>query len=364
MKHRLTLSLIVGLALSMAALYLAFRNVPLGDLVVYLKSIEYLWVLPAVVIVLAGFLLRAFRWQLLLASERQIPFWRTYHPMMIGFMINCILPGRVGELARPLILRKGEKVAFTTGLATVAAERMFDAVVLFAFLGILMAVLRIDPEMEVVYAGYRLDRDLLMAAASGILRICLVIVAGVVAVSIDRVRRWIIRLVGFIPAVFFWTRESFRLKIERVVSTPLAAMIEHVATGFALVKNPKMVAVYVTLTVGVWGLSALSYYVMAMGSPGIELSFFELSAVMIIVCFFIALPSVPGFWGLWEAGGVFALSVFGVPAREAAGFTLANHAVQMLPVIAAGLLSAVFTGINIRRISHEIGSGGSSRKAG
>ncbi|PQP33773.1 hypothetical protein C6A37_11205, partial [Desulfobacteraceae bacterium SEEP-SAG9] len=85
--------------------------------------------------------------------------------------------------------------------------------------------------------------------------------------------------------------------------------------------------------------------------PGIGLSYLELFTVMIIICFFIALPSVPGFWGLWEAGGVFALTLFGVSSKDAAGFTLANHAVQMFPVIIVGLISAVITGVNIWQVS-------------
>jgi len=92
---------------------------------------------------------------------------------------------------------------------------------------------------------------------------------------------------------------------------------------------------------------------MALGSPGVGLSFLELTAVMVIVCFFIALPSVPGFWGLWEAGGVFAMALFGVPAKEAAGFTLVNHAVQMFPVILVGLISAILTGVNVLQVSKE-----------
>ena len=74
---------------------------------------------------------------------------------------------------------------------------------------------------------------------------------------------------------------------------------------------------------------------------------------MVIVCFFISLPSVPGWWGLWEAGGVFALSLFGVTAKEAAGFTLANHAVQVIPVIIAGFASAMFLSVNIRQMSYQ-----------
>jgi len=56
---------------------------------------------------------------------------------------------------------------------------------------------------------------------------------------------------------------------------------------------------------------------------------------------------------LWEAGGVFAMSLFGIPANAAAGFTLANHALQVLPVIFVGLISAIITGVNIRQVSNE-----------
>jgi uncharacterized membrane protein YbhN (UPF0104 family) len=74
---------------------------------------------------------------------------------------------------------------------------------------------------------------------------------------------------------------------------------------------------------------------------------------MVIICFFISLPSVPGWWGLWEAAGVFALSLFGVSSKEAAGFTLANHALQVFPVIIVGLTSAMIISVNIRQMSFE-----------
>jgi uncharacterized membrane protein YbhN (UPF0104 family) len=92
---------------------------------------------------------------------------------------------------------------------------------------------------------------------------------------------------------------------------------------------------------------------MAQGCPGIDLSFLEISATMIIICFVIALPSVPGFWGIWEAGGVFALLLIGVSSKEAAGFTLVNHAIQIFPVILIGIISAMITSVNIWQVSYE-----------
>jgi len=52
---------------------------------------------------------------------------------------------------------------------------------------------------------------------------------------------------------------------------------------------------------------------------------------------------------LWEAGGVFALSLFGVTQKDALGFTLINHAIHIFPVIIFGLVSAWVTGVSLRR---------------
>ena len=68
---------------------------------------------------------------------------------MIGFMINCILPGRVGELARPMILQKKTKIPFATGIATVAAERIFDVAALIIFAVITFASIEINPQVEI-----------------------------------------------------------------------------------------------------------------------------------------------------------------------------------------------------------------------
>jgi hypothetical protein len=49
------------------------------------------------------------------------------------------------------------------------------------------------------------------------------------------------------------------------------------------------------------------------------------------------------------------MSLFGVSSKEAAGFTLANHALQVFPVIIVGLVSAMILSVNIRKISFKDG---------
>jgi hypothetical protein len=151
----------------------------------------------------------------------------------------------------------------------------------------------------------------------------------------------------------FFAAESTRKKIRVKVCEPLNRFIDNIALGFTLVRYPWKILVCAIYSLLVWITAAISYYVFGLGSPGVNLSYVEMFAVMVIICLFIALPSVPGFWGLWEAGGVFAMALFGTPADAAAGFTLANHALQMFPVIIVGLISAVMTSVNIWQVSYE-----------
>lgn len=95
------------------------------------------------------------------------------------------------------------------------------------------------------------------------------------------------------------------------------------------------------LSFGTWFVQAFSFLMVARAVPGISLGFVELAFVMVVICFFIAIPSVPGYWGVWEAGGMFAMLVFDIPRSDAAGYQLINHAVQIFPVMGVGFFSVL-----------------------
>jgi uncharacterized protein (TIRG00374 family) len=351
MPKKLILSLTAGGGISALALYLSLRNVPLADLAAYFGQVDYLWMGPAILLVMVSFILRVWRWQMILGPSPAVDFWSAYHPLMIGFMINCVLPGRVGEVARPAILKKKSGVPFSTGLATVAAERVFDMLILVAaFVGIL-AFVEIDPAFEVAFGDLTLNKALLEKVAEGTSRLGMVLLLGIVLVSIDRSRKWINAIIG-------WAAKRLAVGPPRMRRLILAGgdlligLNENFAAGFGLIKHPRRLLICTLLSLSVWGIAVGSYYLVGLGCPQVNLSYGQWFAVLAMICFFIALPSVPGYWGLWEAGGFFAMRLFGVPPEAAAGATLLNHALQLLPVILAGLISALVTSINILRVSY------------
>jgi len=353
MTKKMAASFIGGIIISAVALYFAFKNVPLAELFNYLASINYLWILPAVAITFLSFMLRAWRWRIILEAERKISIWRAYHPMMIGFMINCVLPGRLGEVARPVILQKEEKIPFTTGLATVVAERIFDICILLLLFMLTVGMLEIDPDQNVVFGSYQLNLETLQTVFNGLLKLGALLIIGIVLFSSGKFRKLIYSVVRYTPELLFFSGEKFKSSVRKKICEPVINILKNIARGFTLIRYPKKVLYCILLSVLIWGLAAFSYYLFSLGSPGVNLTYLEIATVMVIVCFFISLPSVPGWWGLWEAGGVFALSLFGVTAKEAIGFTLANHAIQVFPVIIAGFASAMLLSVNIRQMSYQ-----------
>ena len=346
------LSFSAGIIVSATALYFAFRNVPAVELLAYIGEVNYFWVGPSVLLVLASFFLRSVRWRIIIGTDRNIDFWSVHHPLMIGFMLNCIMPGRVGELARPVLLFQRSHIPFATGLATVAAERVFDVAMLLFILLLTLGTIQIDPGIDILFGGYHLTRSTLMTIGRGMAELSLALLSGIILISIDGSRQIINRVIMGIPKLLFPGSSDLRQFVRDKICARLVEITENIASGFSLVKNPGQLIICTGLTVVIWLMVGISYFMVALGSPGIPLSMVEILIYMVIICFFIALPSVPGYWGLWEAGGMFGLALFGIAPKNAAGFTLINHAIQLFPIIIFGLASAWITGVNIRHASN------------
>jgi uncharacterized protein (TIRG00374 family) len=223
---------------------------------------------------------------------------------MIGFMLNCILPARIGELARPAIFYKKEKVPFAKVLATVGAERVFDVLVLLISFVIVLASVEISPTLDLTFGEYHLNKAALEKIGVTTLQLCLGLMVCIALVSVKQSHKFIRHTILSLPRLVFFAGSSFKEKVRERLCMRLVRIFDNLAAGFDLLKSPKKVALCLGLSFVVWAVAGSSYYVMSLGCPGIDLSFLELYATMVILCFFISLPSAPGFWGIWEAGGV------------------------------------------------------------
>jgi len=92
---------------------------------------DYRFMLLGVIILLISHMSRAYRWKYMLEPLGHQPkFWKMYHSIMIGYLINLTIP-RSGEVARAGYYAKfQEEAKFEKVFGTIIVERIIDMVML------------------------------------------------------------------------------------------------------------------------------------------------------------------------------------------------------------------------------------------
>src|SRR5438552_173592 len=132
---------VVGLAVTLALLAWTLHDIDPHELGGHLRRADPLLLLAAVALATLTFPLRTLRWQLILrdAGGKRFPLLPLWHATAIGFMANNLLPVRAGEFARAYAAKQALPVRFTTALASVGVERVFDGLMLVGLLAVALA---------------------------------------------------------------------------------------------------------------------------------------------------------------------------------------------------------------------------------
>jgi len=124
-------NIIIGLVFGVGFLVLAFYNVKLDDVVAGFKKFNPWYILPVVTITVVYFLVRAYRWGLIFKPHPVPSFKSLFSGIMIGVMVNNLIPAKIGELSRAFILGRKEKTGISLTFGTIIVERIFDFLALF-----------------------------------------------------------------------------------------------------------------------------------------------------------------------------------------------------------------------------------------
>lgn len=353
MKIGKPIILVIGIMISGLGFYLAFHNIPLESLIASVGQLDCRWLLPAIASLTASYALRAVRWRTILSPFRIVGIASVYHAIMIGFMFNCILPGRLGEIVRPVVLNRREDIPVMTGLSTLAAERIMDLAALLALLA-LSSGLSLPDSKAVVFGPYTLDQSLLYGLIRRGAVLALILLTGTLLLGWTPFTAVIIGLTRWIAEKARHLGPGAQKRVQSLSERFIVRGIVQISAGLEIARHPLQLLATGSMSLALWALNALAFYFVARSFNGIHLNYLEVCMMMVIICLFIALPSVPGYWGLWEAAGLFALTHLGVPQDKAAGYTLFNHAFQVLPVLLAGWSSCLMLGFRWSNLTREL----------
>ncbi len=245
---------------------------------------------------------RAVRWRFLLRQIIVVPKLRLFAVSCIGFFAMWALPFRLGELARPLLLRTrpeeirpGKPVlTLTAATGTVVAERVIDGLFISIVLAIaLLTVPTLHPLPETV-VGLKISVAHVRWAGFAML--------GLFSVAFT------------VIAVFYFAR-TFAVRATHVVfglvsqklADKLSNMASHLADGLHVFSRGRDFFGFVLETAAYWMFNAAGMWVLALAcgvthGDGSAVTFGEACALMGMLSCAILIPGPPGLLGVFQAG--------------------------------------------------------------
>jgi uncharacterized protein (TIRG00374 family) len=304
-----------------ALLAWVLQDVNLGEVVAYARGADPVLLLLAVALATATFPLRTIRWHLILrdAEGRGFAWLPLWHATAIGFMANNLLPARAGEVARAYVVQRQLPVRFTTALGSVGVERVFDALTMLA----LMAVAIAAPSFPA--ATLVQGRSLAGLASAGALLFGAILILALLVVH--RPAPWL-ALLG---------RVTHRLLPARVADR-LTHWGEGIVDGLAVLKSPARFAGVVAWSLVLWTVNAAAFAV-CFRAFGLDVPLEAALLLQGIIGFGVAVPSTPGFVGVFEAATRVTLAVYAVDPSRAVSYALTYHLTTFLPITLLGLWS-------------------------
>jgi uncharacterized protein (TIRG00374 family) len=281
-------------------------NVPLFLLVVPLAALH--------------FVTRSLRWQILIARQKlDVRFRNLVAANVVGFMVNALVPGRLGELVKPVYLARKESLPTGFTIGTVVIERIFDLTTQCFLLGVFLI------SRPLFAVSWPVDADAGRSLAFwGTAGVVLAAVLVGISVALFVLRDKALRAVGFL----------LRPLPERARAAVLRALASFIE-GLRIFRTPRQLVLYAVLSLVVWLGIALFYWVLFFAYH-VRVPYFMVVPYVFLTAVGATIPTpgmVGGFHYFSKLGMVLLL---GLGADRAAGITLVAHAVQIAVTCALG----------------------------
>jgi uncharacterized protein (TIRG00374 family) len=319
----------IGMAISVISLVVLFRLVDPRAVWEALKSADYRHLAFATLLWLVYLWLRAVRWRWMLGN---VPTTlRVFHVQNSGFLLNLILPLRLGEPARAILIGRTAGLTVPQGLSTMVVERLLDVLVVALLLPVTLFRLPALPDL----------------ATDSIIGSALLIVVALAALVVMVQQR---------PRVVALARRLLQ-PVPRLNADRWSSHLDKLLADLAILARPRSGAITLLLSALVW-LPMVFAYQSSMAAVGLAVDPLTAAFVMCAAAFSIAAPSSPGYIGVFHAGVTAAIVLLGLDAVAAASFAVLYHAANSLFVALMGIIGIWrVAGSNWRSLAGEIEGG-------
>jgi uncharacterized protein (TIRG00374 family) len=283
-----------GLIVSLAALAIVFSMLDLRKFGQAVQQADFRFLLAGILSEILWLLVRGFVWRTLLQNKA------SYHDTFIsineGYLLNNILPFRLGEIGRAFLLGRKAHLDFWQVLPSILIERLLDLAIAA---GLLLSTLPF-----VIGVSWAKQA----AIGTGIIVLIGLVVIYILARNRQRVISWIDQ------AGERWTF------VKKLAGRRVVAFFD----GLGILTDGKLFLRAIGWEALNWVISFLQYYLFMRAfftAPHLLWVLFALG----VGAMGIAAPSSPGAIGVFEASILVAMLAFGLDASPATAFALSVH---------------------------------------
>jgi conserved hypothetical protein len=320
MKYKRLFGTVISFGISIGLIFLVLSNAGFSNIVIYLKDMDYRYILCAVILYTIDMFLRAYRWKEILSDNKIfIKLKDSFLAYNLGNSFNIIVPAKIGDIARSYYLKKKHGYGYLSTLPATFLDRLFD--IIGVYIVIFFSGIYVVSRVEIPSWLFNL-------MIGGI--ICLSMVFIVMACLIGR-----------------------RDRLEKFSKGKVGNFIFTMVCGIeGSLKNLRKFIKYTVCSVLIWCFEGLlTYFVFLSMHQAIN----PLVAVFssMIATFTKVFPITPGGIGVFEGAMVIILSLFNFNSGITGVISTLNHFIMNLYTVAAGIVALIKSGISVRQISSE-----------
>ena len=312
---------LLGIGVTVLAFAFAIRGIPLADVVASMREAN-LWVLLGLSLpaYLAAVIFRGLRWRHLTNPIAPVSRNLLCRGVVIGFMVNNLVPLRIGEVVRAWYVSRESEVSASALFGTVVLERVLDVVAV-----VLIAVGALSFASADSAESSLLSHGAILLLPAGLVPLMGLVLLRIAPDPLMRVALWCLR--------------PFPARVSGLVSRILRNFIQ----GLGALSGGSHLFWIAFHTAMIWIVFSMIPVLAGLLSFGIDLGSFTRMVVVSYVTLgavgvAVAIPAAPGFFGTYQLAFKTVLEQFGVPSATALALGLVVWFLFWATLTLAGLL--------------------------
>lgn len=308
-SHRRSWVFLFAVALAVVLLYLTLRGLDWANFWKTIRNGNYEILLITVPITSLNYFIRATRWSVFVRSEKKVSVITVFWANMVGYLGNAYLPARAGELLRSVFLGQEKGLGTSFVLATAVTERALDFISLIIIGSIAILGQSSQPT--------QLQNAVRAAASIGIIGLLFILI-------MPHQEQLLFRVFNKVP-------------LPEKIQALLAEQISRFLVGMGSLQNTKRFLTFTALTVVIWLVDAISN-VVGVHIIGQSLNLGQALILLAALGLSSAIPSAPGYIGVYQFVAVLVLVPFGFSRSDALAYILISQILNYLVITFWGLL--------------------------